>query len=222
MSHFLIDCDGQRLTLSAAAAAQQLGRSAYQHCFADFVVRNLGYVRVRISPGHVIVEAAPGRLSMRTYSSLATYLDEANPDRVSLSWFDHDWQHEIFPRVSALCRRLLLLMHRREYRLNSNYVSQQRPVAELPRESALHAVYEHWKRGAGHLDINDCPELFEQQLQSKFSSGWYDHASGRLRLSELGQGFRCWSPKTQAQLINTPVIVSGTGARMPRAWCGRM
>lgn len=205
MSDLIIDGNGTVMPAAEAIMRQNYGHSARSKSLLDFLVRNMGYVRVKISQSGVSIVAAPGRMKFRTYSAVAGLLDKLCPPRISLSWFDDEWQHKIFAGAQPVCHQLFGLMRSGKGRTSRRYISEQRVLGTLPKTSPLQAILQCWGEASGRLNVADCPELFHNRLSSKFSGGRYDPGSGRLLLDDLGPGITCWSPGTQAQMVDMPV-----------------
>ena len=165
----------------------------------------MGFVRIRHGSDSAIIDAAPGRMRFRTYSSAAGFLDDLSPRRLSLTWFDSDWRHEIIPGVEQFCHRLLSLMQCRHQKLTSNYITEDRAFDSLNSSSPFISILDHWRTMSGEFVIDEYPDLIHGPLQSKFTVGQYDQGSGRLVFSKIGAGIKVFKPKATAQIIGKPV-----------------
>lgn len=205
MSDLIIDGQGTIMPAGKAVMMQRYGQSARSKSLLDFLVRNMGFVRVRLGQTSVSVIAAPGQMKFRTYSAMAGLIDKRSPERVSLSWFDDGWNHEIHVGVKPLCRRLLGLMKLRGQRRSDQYISEPRSVDTLPNSSTLRAIVDCWAEKSGQLNVDDCPTLFHDLLLSKFSVGQFDEDTGRIVFSDIGDGITICSTDTKARIIGQPV-----------------
>ena len=205
MIDILIDNSGKAWSINGGILHQNFGASTRNLALPSFLVRNLGFVRVKTIGDSAVVLFAPSRLRVRSYSATAGVLDRLSPTRIRLSWYDDTWHHEIVPDVPASCRRLRLLMRDYSGQAYQNYLSEPRVVEQLPAGTSLSAVLDAWRETGGALTIDRAPRLFRNILRSKFTVVERSSDSGQLVFAEIGEGFVMYKPGWTRRLIGCPV-----------------
>ncbi len=102
----LIDDMGRLHPWPGSRLAIELGHDGADFDVLDYVVRNLGYIVVVETSGFIRVALRPLFAGFQSVGALEHFVDERQPRRMALSYFDYEWHHEVCGDVHALRRRL--------------------------------------------------------------------------------------------------------------------
>jgi hypothetical protein len=78
--------------------------------FPDYAVRNLGFIAIAEREGSVRIRLRPRFCSHRTVAALLAYLSHRPHGRIGITYFVHDWKHEVCTSGRPLERRLIEIL----------------------------------------------------------------------------------------------------------------
>jgi len=176
------------------------------HALPSFLIRNVGYVGVKVDGDTALVKAAPAHVSYRAFSVAVEMLEQRPMRRVALQWFDGKWHDEIFfgPQAGAAKKRLLELMLQRRQN-GRHYTSSPRELDTLSELHHLHRLFAFWRSVQGKID----PEANEAELY-EITGGKFltirQMGNGQLSFSSIGKGLITYRDSSWAvQFAGGPV-----------------
>ena len=199
----LIDNEGNICPLGAGMVRQSDDGPLSKALLPDDLIRNHGYVRIRVRDESCSIRAVPQRMQYATYASLVDQLRPLLLSRISLSIHSKaHWQH----KVTASKEEALNLLHDQMYRgRKSNdrrYLTRPQNLSVIASASPLVKLFDTWKASSGHLDLDE--QFLAETLQSKYSVLEQDSISGRLKFAEIGAGLVMYRPGWGDSLIGAP------------------
>ncbi|MGI9476774.1 MAG: hypothetical protein ACR2PI_08710 [Hyphomicrobiaceae bacterium] len=201
----LIDREGEIWQSDSRALRANYGAACSNAAFERFLVRNLGFISVRVDDRSCAIKASPSRLSFKSFATLSDLLSKENTDRVSVSLFDHDWQHLILPSLNAALGSLLQSASGNAESKNRRFRSRSRPIESLSADNPLMALFEIWKQNSGYLDLESYPQIINEQLDKRFVLVERKPDASQLVFSRIGEGFAMYDKEWTTRLVGYPV-----------------
>ena len=201
----LIDKNGKAWDAGSGTLRQLFNCSVSNAALPGFLVRNMGWASLRVTGDAIAIKVTPGRLSSATYLSMAKRVHARKPRRMSLSWFDGGWTHELVPDPTRALERLMSLMVARRDMRSSIYLVEPRDLSALESHSPLQDVLDAWRETSGALDIDQMPELFHERVGSCYSVIASDATSGQMTFARLGEGMKMYHTGWTQSFVGEPV-----------------
>lgn len=205
MGAHLIDRKGKVWHSESRALRAHYGATCSSVAFERFLVRNLGFISVRIDDRSCAIKASPSRLSFRSFAALSDLLLEEKTDRVSFSLFDGDWQHLILPNHSAALGLLLQSASRNGEIKVGRFRSRTRSVESLAANHPLMALFEVWQQNSGYFDLDTYPQIINEEIDRRFVIIEQKPDSSQLIFSRIGEGFAMYDKEWATRLMGYPV-----------------
>lgn len=197
--HVLIDTTGKVWDERSGGLRIKFNASITSRALPDYLIRNMGYIGLRVMGDSIAVRAAPALASYAAFSMLVE-LVEANPVRRSaLRWFDGGWNDETFfqDSGSSAKKRLLQLMlsHRRNRGLN--YLSYPRELATIAPNHPHARLLAYWRDVGGKFDARTNQATLYQLTDGKFLT-IERLDNGKLAFSSIGKGLTVYRDNSWA------------------------
>ena len=200
----LIDPKGEIWDAHARLLRQRYAVAVSDEQFADFLVRNYGFIAITRHRDSCAVSFNPASIAISAYAVSARRIEEMRPRRVALNWFDGQWHHEIVSS-SATARSRLLHLFNRKHRPQHRYIAQPRDVATLDRLHPLRALLEVWTASSGPLKVEDCPNIISGGLGDRYVIVDGDGPDSAPMFDEIGPGLVIYDNGWQSRLKGLPV-----------------
>lgn len=167
--------------------------------FVDFLVRNAGFVAVGQTGNNYAVSAAPGSVSLTCYLATGQQIGD-DASRVSLSWYDGQWHHEIHGGRDRAMKRLLALMGEHAGSGNLNrHLSVVREVVNANLTDHHVELLSLWRDRSGMIDLRRDGETLHNVTLGKFLFTARDTETSRLVFSGIGQGYELYNDESWQQ-----------------------
>lgn len=201
----LIDRDGLVWDSDAASLRREFGAHCGTQVLVEFLVRNLGFLRFQLIRDTCTIKTAPARLTFKAYATVCRLLEDQPPRRISLSWYDQEWQHRIYGDVNSALSHLLGLTTEARRLDNANYLTRKRSLDSLSDDDPLKQVLDLWQETAGSLEIERYPTLFHDLLSGKFVVLDRHADTSRLLFARIGEGLEMYHKGWSKHVIGAPV-----------------
>ena len=205
MTTLLVDRNGEMHAPQSPAMRRRLSVDPNHIEVTEFLVRNAGYVAVRLADGNAFLQICPHRTSYVTYATAIGLLDRHVTRRIAMRWYDGVWHDEISANLPAISRRILKLMtERREFSSDRVY-TQARDVASLPDQHPFRDLLGLWSERSGRLDLNDHRALLHDRLLDKYCLIERSQNDSELLFALYGEGLVIYRPEWVRQIIGRRV-----------------
>ena len=189
----LIDKHGKVYSQGSGELRRLYGAPLSSSSLPDFLVRNAGFIELKLAEESVVIRAAPSRVDLTCYSSLVRMISQRNYRRASLSWFDGQWHHEFFRDGAHAVQRLMALMLRGDLADRKQFLAQGRAIESLDKHDPLADIIAMWCDRSGELDLSSAREVLHNKIDAKYSVVARDSTSGTLKFQEFGPGLVIYS-----------------------------
>ncbi|HLZ64800.1 MAG TPA: hypothetical protein VKQ29_01150 [Aliidongia sp.] len=199
----LIDQDGQLWLNGSIALRCRLGQASPDIDLAGFVVRNMGYVRLRYRDGVIRLTLRAGQMGYRTLEAAARFLLTEHWNRLLIEHVDHRHYLEIFGQVEEAVARLkdlsapsVALVQR------DSFFNQELSLDRLGAsgQESLRALLRLWRSRRGQLEPEKILRLMPDPLKPRMTLTRMTAAGAarnRALVEHIGFGFRvfdsCWA-----------------------------
>ena len=179
--------------------------TAPAHVLVQFLIRNLGFICYRAKGESCAIRLALNRLHFGAYAALCDLIDEQNPRRVSISWFDGAWQSEICPDSKHALEKILRLTTSIRPAASAKYLNTARAPRMLGDDNPLRRLLEIWRNNSGRLDVDHHSAVLLEQLAGKFVLIDRDVSTSKLVFSRIGPGLEMYHKGWARNLIGAPI-----------------
>ncbi len=155
----------------------------------DFAIKNLGCISVAIRHNLATVRIAPARTATPTVLTLLKLLEPYQLNRIGLTWYLGQWNHEIVPDCQRLAKRVLGLVSQHSTQAQQRFLAQERRIDSLPNQCALNRVIELWRHFGGAIDLHCYDEALHELLEGRFTVSVSEDETSRLLFSQVGRGY---------------------------------
>ena len=114
------------------------------------------------------------------------------PQRISLSWYDGEWHHEIATQPQVVFDKILSEMWTNRAAAGSPFRSQLRSPLDLTASNPLNSVFGLWQANGGQFDIAANLDLLETQLRGKYAYVMRPRGSAKLSYARVGDGIEAY------------------------------
>ncbi|MEM7748980.1 MAG: hypothetical protein AAF346_12045 [Pseudomonadota bacterium] len=195
-STLLIDETGTAYDLNGWAIREKLGVNASGKTLADYVVRNCGFIELSLNGANCSLRLAPGRTNYLSFAAAGTLIEESQPERISLNWYDGEWHHEIVADPQAAFEKVFASMWANRAAFDSRFRSVLRNTSELPGSNPLKSVFSLWQANGGNIDIVANKDLLDKQLRGKYAYVMRPRGSAKLSYASVGSGIEAYQDQT--------------------------
>ena len=199
----LIDQDGQPWLNGSIALRRRLGQPSPDIDLAGFVVRNMGYARLRCRPDLIRLTLRVGRLGFPTLEAVVRFLLNSSWKRLVIEHVDDTRSIELFGQVEEAVARLkdlsapsMVLAQR------DRFFNQELSLDRLGAsgQESLHELLRLWRGKRGQLAPDKILALMPEPLRPRVTLTRMTAAGAprnRALVEHIGSGIRvfdaCWA-----------------------------
>lgn len=163
---------------------------------ADFVVKNLGYVRFRLHRQGLVVAFRPKLLSAPTLVQAMHLIADLPCRRVALSELHQAWRYRLCKdRLEAIENLNQLLLDRNAENVALNYMRKRIERAELARHSPFHEVLALAAGRPANLDPAEIDRKLPAPLQGRFVIVTPQEGQQTLLIEHWGERLGSYHPR---------------------------
>lgn len=188
VSTLLIDNNGRAWDAGSWTLRRRFYANRSAIGFADFLVRNLGYISLSFYDDSCALRASPARTALPALATAGRLMADAAPTRVTLSWFDGQWNYELLRGREPAMTRLLTLHGTLAKSDGKRYLDCQRNLTDLPTHHPLGMVLDLWRDSCGSIHLTQHKDALDSCLQAKFAMVRCERDTARLIFSHVGRG----------------------------------
>jgi len=188
----LIDEHGTAYDPSGWAIREKLGVNASGAALVDYGIRNCGFIELKFNAAGCALKLAPGRINYTSFAAATWRIDEFQPQRISLSWYDGEWHHEIATHAQSVYDKVFAKMWANRATAGSPIRSQLRSPSDLTATDPLKSVISLWQANGGQIDIAANIDMLHQQLHGKYAYILRPRGSAKLSYAGVGQGIEAY------------------------------
>ncbi|GGF49035.1 hypothetical protein GCM10011611_64270 [Aliidongia dinghuensis] len=200
----LIDQTGQPWPNGSTALRRYLGQPSSTADLAGFVVCNLGFARLRIRQGTILLSVRAGQLEFRALEAVVRFLVTETWQRLVIEHMDRRPDYEIFGRVEDAVARLKdLSAPSVALAPRDPFFSQELSLDRLAQsgQQSLQSLLALWRARRGQLAPNQIIAMMPGPLKSRMVLTRMHRpdslAPSRALVEHIGSGFRvfdaCWA-----------------------------
>lgn len=192
----IIDEHGTAYDPGGWAIRDKLGINASGAALVDYGIRNCGFIELKFNATSCALRLSPGRVNYTSFEAATTRINELQPQRISLSWFDGEWHHEIASQPQAVYEKILAKMWMQRASSGSPFRSQLRSPSELSASNPLKSVFGLWQANGGQIDIGAHADLLNQRLRGKYAYVMRPRGSAKLSYASVGNGIEAYQDQS--------------------------
>jgi len=165
----------------------------------DYLVRNMGFIGLKISRDSVLIRGTPALISYAAFGVASEFIEDANPRRLALQWFDGGWHDETYfgADITRAKRHLLNLMFKQRRR-GRQYLSYPRELGSISLNHPHSKLLAYWNDNGGKIDPVVDHETIYNITDGKFLA--VDAIDGQqLRFSTIGTGLTVYRDNSWAK-----------------------
>ncbi len=192
--HSLITPDGEIISASPDVLRRRFGNVVSDAALAGFAIRNLGYAGVACDRQSLALRITPSRLKLAALQCLHRVLGELAPRRVSISWYDGAWHHEVLPGVVAARSRLgHLIASARKDAGPAKYIVEPRALSSLPMQHPFAELVGLWRAQSNQIDFGAHRHILDGSIAGRYSLIGVERASGQAYFHRIGPGYALYN-----------------------------
>ena len=189
MSLTVIDERGKIWNSACIQLRQSFGSTYSDLQFSEYVVRNLGFIAINQYSASCQIRVRPAIVNHDTVKRLTSYLDELQPKRVALNFFDDDWQLELHRSSRAAIQKLIELMVDHRTERPQDFIATPMDFSQLPKESPLVTLLELWPHLSENLHQDGLRNIVNQVLNGRYAIASQNISNDGFHFEEMGPGF---------------------------------
>jgi hypothetical protein len=181
----IIDDNGKIWHQSSPELRQQLLCPNYPGNLENDVIRNLGYIGLRLSNRSVSVKYRPNTVSEVALTAALFWLGEHQPSNVCLRFIEYPRPDEIVGNYSSAIERIAAMQL--EVEMQKRVSAVHRDVREIHAESPLFPILQYWMAVAGQCSTSELRRLAMHYAKARYAFVCNDAIEGYI-FTELGDG----------------------------------
>ena len=186
------DEEGHAWPTYSQTLSVHLGLRASVPALPDFLVKNLGYMRVTSQHNRAVITLRPTVAEHGALIGLMYYLTDNNFRSVAVRVYDDaidDWRHEIVGTVTSAIRHVAkLLSLSMEGEQASSFLTRKVPLENVSVSSHLHTSIRYFRDSNGKLDLNRISD-FADMFSGRYMLYKVDSETARIILVSVGESF---------------------------------
>ncbi len=189
MKTLIIDDSGRLTDAGSPSLRSELHAWSLGDNFADYVIRNLGFIELAEHPRAVRIKMRPAVTSPTAFAALMYWLADHPSPRVMLSRHDDEWRHEVIGDSRTATSKLVTMMRQMAADRSADFLRAPLDAAVLDTDNPLLTLIRLRSELGRDLDYERLGPLLNGGLKGRFTTVSADQDLKTISIDGVGWGF---------------------------------
>ena len=194
-SEYIIDDDGSVWERPFQRIKQLLCCELNDSKFANYAIKNLGFVHIRTTRHGLIISLRPRVTHPVAFAAAVYLLSDFPNERVVISTLDDSCNYFVGRGRDDAVKRLVDEMTRTEATTSFDFLRRPRRIEQVPRDSSLAELMACWARGTTTFDAERLSPVFQNILRGRFALLAPQSDGHTLIIQDWGYGFHSYDDR---------------------------